>query len=200
MALRAARKAGQIIVRALDRVDRVNAEQKGKNDWVSDIDRAAEAAIMETLLTAYPDHGFLGEESGIARDMTGTPPGLSTRWTAPPTSSEAFPISRSPSPAGGTDVSNMRWFDPLRDEARGLRGYGAQLNGKRLRVTRLPSLDGAIIGTGIPYRQKAAHLQPYLGMAGAVTQEAADLRRAGSAALDLAYVAAGRFDGYGSWA
>ncbi|MEC8717836.1 MAG: inositol monophosphatase family protein, partial [Pseudomonadota bacterium] len=64
MALRAARKAGQIIVRALDRVDRVNAEQKGKNDWVSDIDRAAEAAIMETLLTAYPDHGFLGEESG----------------------------------------------------------------------------------------------------------------------------------------
>ena len=78
-------------------------------------------------------------------------------------------------------------FDPLRDEAFvASRGYGAQLNGKRLRVTRLPSLDGAIIGTGIPYRQKAAHLQPYLGMAGAVTQEAADLRRAGSAALDLA--------------
>ena len=64
MALRAARKAGQIIVRALDRVDRVNAEQKGKNDWVSDIDRAAEAAIIETLLTADPDHGFLGEEWG----------------------------------------------------------------------------------------------------------------------------------------
>ena len=88
-------------------------------------------------------------------------------------------------------------LDPLRDEAFvASRGYGAQLNGKRLRVTRLPGLDGAIIGTGIPYRQKAAHLQPYLGMAGAVTQEAADLRRAGSAALDLAYVAAGRFDGY----
>ena len=198
MALRAARKAGQIIVRALDRVDRVNAEQKGKNDWVSDIDRAAEAAIIETLLTAYPDHGFLGEESGHREGHDGH-----TTWIIDPLDGTTnflrgiphFAISIACRQHGRLEHAVV--FDPLRDEAFvASRGYGAQLNGKRLRVTRLPSLDGAIIGTGIPYRQKAAHLQPYLGMVGAITQDAADLRRAGSAALDLAYVAAGRFDGY----
>ena len=137
MALRAARKAGQIIVRAVDRVDRVNAEQKGKNDWVSDIDRAAEAAIIETLLTAYPDHGFLGEESGhreghdghttwIIDPLDGTTNFL--RGIPPFRDLHRLPAARTSRTCGG--------LRPLRDEAFvASRGYGAQLNGKRLRVT-----------------------------------------------------------------
>ncbi|MBL6715554.1 MAG: hypothetical protein RLZZ174_1740 [Pseudomonadota bacterium] len=198
MALRAARKAGQIIVRALDRVDRVNAQQKHKNDWVSDVDRAAEASIIETLSTAYPDHGFLGEESGHRAGLHGE-----YTWIIDPLDGTTnflrgvphFCISIACQHNGRLEHAVV--FDPLRDEAFvASRGYGAQLNDKRIRVTKHLGLDGALIGTGIPYRESATLLQPYLGMLGAITPEVGDLRRAGSAALDLAYVAAGRFDGY----
>ncbi|MEE4384642.1 MAG: inositol monophosphatase family protein [Pseudomonadales bacterium] len=198
MALRAARRAGQIIVRAMDRVDLLTIEEKEKNDLVSEVDRRAEAAIVEILHKAYPDHRILGEESGQA--VAGDP---ETTWIIDPLDGTTnylhgiphFCVSIGCIHRGRLEHGVI--LDPLRDEAFvASRGHGAQLNGKRIRVTRRTSLDGAVVGTGIPFRDVGDHLPAYMAMLEAVTRKARGVRRAGSAALDLAYVAAGRFDGF----
>ena len=198
MALRAARNAGRIIARAVDRIDVIKVEEKQKNDLVSDIDRAAEAAIIEELHKTYPGHSIIGEESGKAIDGD-----EDYTWIIDPLDGTTnflhgiphFAVSIGCVHRGRLEHAVV--LDPLRDESFvASRGHGAQLNEKRIRVTRRDRLDGAVVGTGIPFRQNDVHLEAYMRQLTAVARQARGIRRAGSAALDLAYVAAGRLDAF----
>jgi len=195
VAVKAARAAGNIILRNLNRVEGLNIEEKSRHDYVSEVDKLAEAEIIKELRRAYPDHGFLAEESGqkgrrekvwIIDPLDGTHNYL-----------RGFPhfcVS-----IGFRDHGDLVYgvvYDPLRDEMfTASKGDGAFLNDRRMRVTKRESLAGALLATGFPYRQRR-HLGAQLDMTRALLGEAEDIRRTGSAALDLAYVAAGRLDGY----
>ncbi|HSG87623.1 MAG TPA: inositol monophosphatase family protein [Pseudomonadales bacterium] len=198
MALRAARRAGQIIVRAMDRVDRLTIEEKQKNDLVSEVDRSAEAAIIEILNKAFPDHTIIGEESG--RAVKGS---SDYTWIIDPLDGTTnflhgiphFAVSIGCLLKGKLEHAVV--LDPVRDESFvASRGKGAQLNEKRIRVTKRDRLDSAVVGTGIPYRDVEASLTAYMAQLEAVTRKCRGVRRGGSAALDLAYVAAGRLDAF----
>lgn len=198
MAVRAARRAGQIIVRALDRVDLLTVEEKRKNDLVSEVDRQAEAAIVEILHKAYPDHAIIGEEGGQAASGDGE-----YTWIIDPLDGTTnflhglphFCVSIACTRQGRIEHGVV--LDPIRDETFvASRGHGAQLNDRRVRVSRRAQLDGALVGTGIPYRDVETHLSAYMGMLESVTRRTGGVRRAGAAALDLAYVAAGRLDAF----
>ncbi|MCC6632080.1 MAG: inositol monophosphatase [Gammaproteobacteria bacterium] len=195
-AVKAARRAGDIIVRGLARFEGMETATKGLNDFVTNIDLAAESAIIETLRDAYPHHAFLAEESGASGtgDIT---------WIIDPLDGTTnfmhgfptFAVSIACQMAGRMEHAVI--YDPMRQEIfSASRGSGAYLENKRLRVSRQRTLDGALIGTGFPYRENLQLLDPYMAMMKAVMQRAAGLRRPGSAALDLAYVAAGRTDGF----
>jgi myo-inositol-1(or 4)-monophosphatase len=197
IAIRAARKAGDLVVRYVDRVDTLTVKAKEHNDFVSEVDRQAEDEIVQIIRAAYPDHAILGEESGAhpGRDADWT-------WVIDPLDGttnylHGFPVfSVSIAVKHRGRLEHGVIFDPLRNELfTAARGGGAQLNNKRLRVTQLKSLEGALIGTGFPFRENQ-NLELYMKMFGAVASKTAGIRRAGSAALDLAYVAAGRMDGF----
>jgi myo-inositol-1(or 4)-monophosphatase len=197
IAIRAARKAGDFVVRYVDRVDTLTVKAKERNDFVSEVDRQAEDEIVQIIRAAYPDHAILGEESGAraGRDADWT-------WVIDPLDGttnflHGFPVfSVSIAVKHRGRLEHGVIFDPLRNELfTAARGGGAQLNNKRLRVTQLKSLEGALIGTGFPFRENQ-NLDLYMKMFGAVASKTAGIRRAGSAALDLAYVAAGRMDGF----
>lgn len=197
MALRAARLAGTRILRAMDRIDSLKVETKARNDFVSNIDREAEALIVETLEKAYPEHGFLGEESGERR------PDAEYRWVIDPLDGTTNFLRGIPhfcisiACMKGRQIEHGVIVDPVRNEEFvASRGAGAQLNGKRIRVARRDRLDGALLVTGIPPRAVDQHLDAYLGMLRDFVAASGGMRRGGSAALDLAYVAAGRADGY----
>lgn len=199
IALKAARKAADLIERAFERVDLVEIEEKGRNDFVSDVDRSAESEIIYNLKKAYPDHKFTGEESG----STG-PEDSEHEWIIDPLDGTTnflhgiphFSISLAYLYKGQIEHSVV--LDPIkREEFTASRGRGATLNGRRIRVANRRSLDGALIGTGIPFNGFALeHINAYVGCLTQIASETAGIRRAGSAALDLAYVAAGRFDGF----
>ena len=201
MALRAARAAGEIIAQSAEKVDLVDVESKGLNDYVTKVDRAAEKAILNVLQKTYPDHGFLGEESGL---IEGCKEGADWLWIIDPLDGttnfiHGFPqyaISIAGQFKGATEHAVV--LDPIRREAfSASRGSGAAMNGRRLRVSERRSLEGALIGTGFPFRPDQMHaMDGYLGMFKAVASQTAGLRRAGAASLDLAYVAAGRLDGF----
>lgn len=195
IAVRAARSAGNIIVRYADRLDRVKIEEKGHNDFVSDVDRMAEQAIRDVLNKAYPEHAVVGEESGGASNAEHV-------WVIDPLDGtrnflHGFPhwaISIAMKYRGVLEVGVI--YEPLRQELfTAKRGTGATLEGRRIRVNPRHRIDGALLGTGFPFRQPE-HREAYLAMFGAVFMRVGDLRRAGSAALDLAYVACGRLDGF----
>jgi myo-inositol-1(or 4)-monophosphatase len=197
IAIRAARKAGDLVVRYVDRVDTLTVKSKERNDFVSEVDRQAEDEIVQIIRAAYPDHAIVGEESGNrpGRDADWT-------WVIDPLDGTTnflhgfpqFSVSIAVKFRGKLEHGVI--FDPLRNELfTAARGGGAQLNNKRLRVTQLKSLEGALIGTGFPFRENQ-NLELYMKMFGAVASKTAGIRRAGSAALDLAYVAAGRMDGF----
>ncbi|MDN5871130.1 MAG: inositol monophosphatase [Nitrococcus sp.] len=195
IAVRAARSAGNIIVRYADRLDRVSVEEKGPNDYVSDVDRMAEQEIRGVLHKAYPDHAVIGEESGGTGDADCV-------WIIDPLDGtrnflHGFPhwaVSIAMKHRGVLEVGVI--YDPLRQELfTAKRGSGATLESRRIRVSPLRGIDGALLGTGFPFRQPEHH-EAYLGMFGAVFMHVGDLRRAGSAALDLAYVACARLDGF----
>jgi len=197
MALRAARRAAQIIVRAMDRVDRLTIHEKQKNDLVSEVDHAAEAAIIDTLRTAYPDHGFLGEEGGV---VNGTSEHL---WVIDPLDGTTNFLHGIPHFAVSIGLKHRNRLeaaviiDPVRNEEfTASRGGGAHVNGRRMRVSQRHRLDEAVLATGIPFRELDRHLEPYMKMLTDFTRQCRSIRRAGSAALDLAYVAAGRADGF----
>ncbi|MDA3914051.1 inositol monophosphatase family protein [Oleiagrimonas sp.] len=195
VAVRAARAAGSVILRYMNRLDSVNVVEKQRMDFVSEVDRAAEAEIIRELKRAYPRHAFLGEESG----QTGKGPLM---WVIDPLDGTHnylrgiphFCVSIAMLDHGEPMYAVI--YDPLRDELfTSSKGDGAYLNDRRLRVGKRESLDGAMLATGFPYRQRA-HLDAQLDMTRKLLTQAEDIRRTGSAALDLAYTAAGRFDGY----
>jgi myo-inositol-1(or 4)-monophosphatase len=196
IALRAARRAGQIIVRALDRVDILQVEEKQRNDLVSEVDRAAEDAIIETLHRAYPDHAIVAEESGATGEGAYT-------WIIDPLDGTTNFLYGIPHFAVSIAlrhrdrIEQAVVLDPLRNEEFiASRGVGAQLNGRRMRVSKRNHLELAVIGTGIPYRAVAQDLDAYTNILKDLTRTCRGVRRGGAAALDLAYVAAGRFDAY----
>jgi myo-inositol-1(or 4)-monophosphatase len=197
MALRAARRAGQIIVRALDRADLLAVEEKRRNDLVTEVDRDAEAAIIDTLHQAYPDHGIIGEESGQAFA------GAEYQWIIDPldgTTNYLYGIPHfciSIALKHKNRIEHAVIVDPLRNEEfSASRGQGAQVNGKRMRVTRRLRLEESLLATGIPFRDIEANIDAYMATLRAFASQTRGIRRAGAAALDLAYVAAGRYDGY----
>ena len=195
IAVRAARSAGNVLLRYYDHVDTVAVHSKGLNDFVSEVDKASEQAIIDVLHRSYPDHAILAEESGQHR-------GNEYQWIIDPLDGttnylHGFPqFSVSIALAHRGVMEHGLVYDPLREEMfTASRGAGAQLNDRRIRVTDRKSLQGALLGTGFPYRIHN-QIDPYLGMFKALILETAGIRRPGSAALDLAYVAAGRLDGF----
>ncbi|TQV85704.1 inositol monophosphatase [Exilibacterium tricleocarpae] len=199
IALRAARKAGELIERALERVDIIPVEEKGRNDFVSEVDRAAEREIIYHLRKAYPDHGIRGEETGVQEGKNSD-----YEWVIDPLDGTTnflhgiphFAVSIACKLKG--QVEHAVVLDPVkREEFTASRGRGATLNDRRIRTTSRRGLDGALIGTGIPFSGFALeHIAPYLAALQDIAGRTAGIRRPGSAALDLAYVAAGRFDGF----
>ncbi|RCU48780.1 MULTISPECIES: inositol-1-monophosphatase [Corallincola] len=197
IAVRAARSAGNIICRAYEQLDLVEAEQKSSNDFVTNVDREAEAAIVHAILKAYPDHQIIGEESGIHGSADSD-----YQWIIDPLDGTTnflrgvphFSVSIALKVKGSLDQALV--FDPMRNELfTASRGAGAQLNGYRLRCSNAKELTGTLLATGFPFKQKH-YLENYLNIFTTFFNQAADIRRAGSAALDLAYVAAGRYDGF----
>jgi len=197
IAIRAARAGGTIITRSVDRLDQLNVNNKAQNDFVSEVDIRAENAIIETIHKSYPNHAILAEESG---EHTGNEEEY--LWIIDPLdgttnflhSFPQFAVSIAVKHKGRLEHAVV--YDPLRQELfSASRGDGAMLNNRRLRVTARNSLDGALLGTGFPFKEQH-HLDAYLEMFKALFPMTAGIRRAGSAALDLAYVAAGRLDGF----
>jgi myo-inositol-1(or 4)-monophosphatase len=194
-AVKAARKAGSIINRASLDVDLVKVASKGRSDFVTEVDRAAEQAIVDILLKAYPDHAILAEESGASGDSEYT-------WIIDPLDGTTNFIHGFPQYAVSIalrhreHVTQAVVFDPTRNELfTASRGRGAFLNERRIRVSKRSKLSECLIGTGFPFRS-LEHLDEYVRMFRSVTEHTAGIRRPGAAALDLAYVAAGRLDGF----
>ena len=196
-AVRAARQAGTIISRSFSHVDSLKVESKSRNDFVSDVDRMAEQTIIQTLRKAYPDHAILAEESGAASHGNSE-----YQWIIDPLDGTTnflhgfpqFAVSIALQYRGKLDQAVV--YDPIsQDLYTASRGNGAQLNGRRIRVASRKTLDGALLSTGFPFRRHDL-LDTYLETFKALFKDTAGIRRPGSAALDLAYVAAGRVDGF----
>jgi myo-inositol-1(or 4)-monophosphatase len=193
---RAVRKAGRALVRDFGEVENLQVSVKGPGDFVSNADRRAEATLREELARARPGYGFLMEESGeVAGD------GLH-RWIIDPLDGTTNFLHSIPHFAisvaleRGKDVVAGMIYNPVLDEMYWAeRGHGAFLNDRRLRVSARRDLSSAVIGTGIPFQTRGDH-PAYLKTLAAVMARTAGVRRIGAAALDLAYVAAGRFDGF----
>lgn len=199
IAIRAARAAGKIQMQYLNRLDSLRVQEKGRNDFVSEVDRACEQEIIRTLQAAYPDHGILGEETGL---KAGLKQGNDYQWIIDPLDGTTNYLHGFPQFSvsiacmhRGQAISGVV-YDPFKDEMFASdRGHGAYLNDRRIRVSGRKGLDGALIGTGFPFRDQT-HLDTYAEMFKAMTRATAGIRRPGSAALDLAWVAAGRMDGF----
>lgn len=200
IAIKAARRAGQIINRASNDLDIIKVTSKQQNDFVTEVDRNAEAAIIEILQEAYPNYGILAEESGEtagkgARDAE-------FQWIIDPLDGTTNFIHGLPQYAVSIAlarngiVEHGVIFDPNRNDLyTASKGSGAFLNDRRLRVSKCLKLQDALIGTGFPYRV-FDHIDTYLAIFKELTQKSAGMRRPGAASLDLAYVATGRYDGF----
>lgn len=195
IAVKAARRAGAIINRASADLNLLKVSAKQDNDFVTEIDRAAESAIIEVLLDAYPDHAILAEESG----QTGS---SEFQWIIDPLDGTTNFIHGFPQYAVSIGlaqkgvVTQAVVFDPTRNELFiASKGGGAFLNDRRIRVSGRPRLSDALIGTGFPFRM-FDHIETYLAIFREVMQKTHGVRRPGAASLDLAYVAAGRLDAF----
>lgn len=195
IAVKAARRAGNLINRATRNLDIVNVQQKAANDFVSDVDREAEQTIIRTLREAYPDHAILAEESGRSGESDHT-------WIIDPLDGttnflHGFPqyaVSIALMHKGA--ITQAVVYDPTRNDLfTATRGRGAFLNETRLRVSKRTVLKTSLVGTGFPIR-RFSQLDAYMGMLKSMIENTAGVRRAGAASLDLAYVAAGRLDGF----
>jgi myo-inositol-1(or 4)-monophosphatase len=192
----AARRGGSILIRYLNKLDRLKVEKKGHNDFVSDADRAAEEAVIEVIQRHYPEHAILAEESGVQGDSD-------TVWIIDPLDGttnflHGFPqfcVSIGVQVKGRVEAAAV--YDPMRQELfAAARGEGAILDDRKIRVSGRKDLEHALIGTGFPFRQSDMDMGPYLEMLGKVVRNTSGVRRPGAAALDLCYVAAGRLDGF----
>ena len=195
IAVRAARRAGHIINRASLNLDVLTVKHKTFNDLVSEVDRAAEQAIIDVLKGSYPEHAILAEESG--------PQGNSDNlWIIDPLDGTTNFLHGFPQYAVSIAFMHKKVltqavvYDPGRNELfTASRGSGAYLNDRRLRVSKRLKLNDSLIGTGFPFRE-LRHLEAYLAMFRDLMKNTSGVRRPGAASLDLAYVAAGRLDGF----
>lgn len=199
IAIKAARRAGQIINRASLDLSQVKVATKQQSDYVTEVDRAAEAAIIEILRDAYPKHAILAEESGAD---TGSEGDSEFQWIIDPLDGTTNFIHGFPQYAVSIGLAQngvMQQavvYDPNRNELfTASKGAGAFLNDKRIRVSNRAKLADALIGTGFPYRN-FDKVDQYLAIFKELTQKTAGLRRPGAASLDLAWVACGRIDGF----
>ncbi len=196
IAVRAARRAGDVMIRQMNQLESLEVTEKGRNEFVTEVDHRAEQAIVEIIHEYYPDHAILAEERGqqgqheyewIIDPLDGT-----TNYI------HGFPVfSVSIAVRLKDQIEHGVVYDPLRQEIfTASRGQGAQLDGRRIRVSRRLRLQESLVATGFPYRLGKDNVDGYLQMLKAVMNESAGIRRPGSAALDLSYVAAGRVDGF----
>jgi myo-inositol-1(or 4)-monophosphatase len=212
-AVKAARRAGSIINRASLDLERVKVSRKAHNDFVTEVDQAAENAIIDILLTAYPDHRILAEESGLSEAKHGTAAAsagasatdhadIDNLWIIDPLDGttnfiHGFPqycISIGLSQKGV--VTQAVIYDPNRNDLFvATKGRGAFLNDRRIRVSKRHKMNESLLGTGFPFKNLET-LDRYLSMFRLMTGQSAGIRRAGAAALDLANVACGRLDGF----
>jgi myo-inositol-1(or 4)-monophosphatase len=196
IAVRAARRAGEIMVRQLNQLESLRVIEKSPNEFVTQVDQAAEAVIIETIREYYPDHAILAEESGAVGEND-------YQWIIDPLDGttnyvHGFPVfSVSIAVANRGEIEHGVVYDPLRQEIfSASRGQGAQLDGRRIRVSKRTTIQQSLVATGFPYRANLKYLDRYLDMLKVVMLESAGVRRPGSAALDLCYVAAGRVDAF----
>ncbi len=196
IAVSAARQAGEIIIRHMEQVDRLKITAKNSQEYFSEVDIKAEQAIINAIHKAYPEHGILAEESGVQEGD-----GEST-WIIDPLDGTSnylhgFPFfSVSIALKVKNRIEHGVIYDPLRHECfAASRGRGARLNDRRIRVSKQTLLSASLLGTGVPFRNLAL-AQRYLPSFEALMGKCAGVRRTGSAALDLAYVASGRLDGF----
>lgn len=195
IAIRAAREGGKILMRYFDRIDSLTVETKSQNDFVSEVDRAAEQIIIQNISKAYPNHSILAEESG-EHD------GNDFQWVIDPLDGTTNYLHGFPQFAVSIALREKGQllcgvvYDPIREELyHASRGDGAFLNDRRIRVTGRKDMRGALLGTGIPFRD-LRHKDAYFGMMQDLIVDSAGVRRPGSAALDFAWLAAGRIDGF----
>jgi myo-inositol-1(or 4)-monophosphatase len=195
VAVKAARRAGRVIVQGSENLDALTIRHKSLNDLVSEVDRAAEQAVIDVLHAAYPDHAILAEESGASGSSEYV-------WVIDPLDGttnflhgfQQYCVSIALMYRGV--INHAVIFDPTRNDLyTASRGRGAYLNDKRLRVSRRDKLIDGLIGTGFPFRM-FEHIDAYVAMLRDLMTRSAGVRRAGSAALDLANVAAGRLDAF----
>ncbi len=194
-AIKAARKAGTVILRHADHLDRLAIETKGRNDFVSEVDRLAESEIIHTIQSAYPDHAILAEESGEQA-------GSQYKWIIDPLDGTTNFLHGYPQYAVSIAVTNEGKldqavvFDPLRNEMfMASRGKGAQLNDRKIRVSKTVEMGAALLGTGFPFKE-FDRLDVWVETFKQLLPITSGVRRAGSAALDLAHLASGRLDGF----
>ena len=194
-AVRSVREGGRVILMYFNQLDRLEYSSKGRNDYVSQADVEAERAILDVLTRAYPDHGIIAEESGERE-------GSEYTWIIDPLDGTTnflhgfpmFAVSVAVKRAGVLEHGVV--YDPLHDEMfTASRGEGAQLNGKRIRVSTTRKLAPSLLGTGFPFRDLGI-IEPWMRSFQSLLTKTSGIRRAGAAALDLAYVAAGRLDGF----
>jgi myo-inositol-1(or 4)-monophosphatase len=198
VAVTAARKAGSIINRASLDIDQLKISTKSANDFVTEVDHKAEEVIIETLLTAYPGHGILAEESGRTHGAKNS----EYVWIIDPLDGTTNFIHGLPfyavsiALAFRDQIQQAVVYDPTRNDLfYASKGRGAFLNDKRLRVSKRTRMAESLIGTGFPFR-KGDNFQRYVKMFSEIMQNCAGVRRPGAAALDLCYVAAGHYDGF----
>ena len=193
--VRAARAAGDQIIRYMDHVQDLPVNSKGRNDFVTEVDRTAETVIIDTIRKSYPDHAFLAEESGTHGKSE-------FQWVIDPLDGTTnylhgfpqFAISIALKYRGELDQAVI--YDPLRQELfTASKGRGAQLNNRRIRVSKQQSLESALLGTGFPFGD-TDKLEVFINSFRAIFPYTSGIRRAGAASLDLAYVACGRLDGF----
>ena len=196
VAVMAARRGGDTLVRSLPKLDKLKIERKGRNDFVSEADHAAEAAVVDVILKHYPDHASLAEEGGAQGDSDYT-------WVIDPLDGttnflHGFPIfCVSVAVVHKGRVEHGAVYDPMRNELfTASKGAGAQLDGRKIRVSGQTNLDRALLGTGFPYRDSNLATPPYMRMLEKAIKNTSGIRRCGAAALDLCYVASGRFDAF----
>jgi myo-inositol-1(or 4)-monophosphatase len=196
IAVRAARAAGDVILRYHNQIDLLTIENKAANDFVSEVDKAAESAIINEIKKVFPQHSILAEESGeIVGDSE-------YQWIIDPLDGTTNYLHSFPQYAVSLALyeknvaAHAVVYDPFKEELfYASKGEGAYLNDERIRVTKTRGLENALVGTGFPFKHPQ-HLDCYLDTFKAIHPQVAGIRRAGSAALDLAYVAAGRLDGF----
>ena len=196
IAIQAARHAGRIIVQFIDRLDTININEKKRNDFITQVDELSEQEIIRTLRKAYPDHSVLAEESGLQKKNE------EYIWIIDPLDGTTnfihgfpqFAVSIALKYRNKLEIAVV--YDPLRQELfTAVRGSGAQLNSRKIRVSACQKIDAALVGTGFPFKEKE-FFPIYLQTFKAIFPKTTGVRRAGCATLDLAYLASGRLDGF----